>query len=398
MAREEAVYDGKSLDDAVRKGLTELGLTRAEVMITVLEEGSGGFLGIGARPYRVRMMPRPARQLSERPPGREREGRGERGDRGGRDRRPARGDGRSRAGRGPESRGSRVEARGGGRGDGRGDGRSDRGAEVRGGRGGDARREGRSRSDSPPAERPAPAPREEPSPRPQDAMGEGQEGRGRRRRRRGRPGEREPQRSTSLEEPGMSHSVEPATAALVAAPRMPEERRSYAAAPESDHEMSAGELEGSARQVTEDMLRAMGFEATVTARVDGDTAEVRAEVPQQSDLLVGPKGEVRQALQHLLNRTLNRGGGSRYHLQLEINDFWHQREDELRAMALQLADDAVADGTEKLTEYLNSQERRVVHMSLRDHPAVSTHAIGDGLIKKIAITPGGESEAPRSEE
>jgi spoIIIJ-associated protein len=398
------VFEGKTLDEAVRKGMEALGLTRAEVMITVLEEGSGGFLGIGARPYRVRMMPRPARQLSERPPGREREGRserGDRGDRGGRDRRPGRGDGRSRAGRVPESRGSRVETRGGGRGDGRGEAPGDRGADVRGGRGGDGRREprveGRSRGDSPPAERPAPAPREELSPRPQDAMGEGQEGRGRRRRR-GRPGERETQRSASMEEPDMSHSGEPATAALVAAPRMPEERRPYAAAPESDHEMSAGDLERTARQVTEDLLGAMGFEATVTARVDGDTAEVRAEVPQQSDLLAGPKGEVRQALQHLLNRTLNRGGGSRYHLQLEINDFWQQREDELRAMALQLANDAVADGTEKLTEYLNSQERRVVHMSLRDHPAVSTHAIGDGLIKKIAITPGGELEAPRSEE
>ena len=48
------VFEGKTLDEAVRKGMEALGLTRAEVMITVLEEGSGGFLGIGARPYRVR--------------------------------------------------------------------------------------------------------------------------------------------------------------------------------------------------------------------------------------------------------------------------------------------------------------------------------------------------------
>ena len=41
MAREEAVYEGKNLDDAVRKGLADLGLTRAEVMITVIAEGSG---------------------------------------------------------------------------------------------------------------------------------------------------------------------------------------------------------------------------------------------------------------------------------------------------------------------------------------------------------------------
>src|SRR6185295_56873 len=108
------VFEGKTLDDAVKKGLEALGLSRAEVMITVLEEGAGGFLGIGARPYKVRMMPRPRRELAEGPPRREREGgrdrdgkrerdgRRGRGERAGRDR-----DHERRAPRG----GSRVEAR-----------------------------------------------------------------------------------------------------------------------------------------------------------------------------------------------------------------------------------------------------------------------------------------------
>ena len=59
MAHMGEVFEGKTLDAAVKKGLEALGLSRAEVMITILEEGSGGFLGIGARPYRVRMMRRP---------------------------------------------------------------------------------------------------------------------------------------------------------------------------------------------------------------------------------------------------------------------------------------------------------------------------------------------------
>src|SRR6185436_15061345 len=59
------VFEGKTLDDAVRKGLEALGLSRAEVSINVMEEGSSGFLGIGARPYRVRIMPRPGGPPSE---------------------------------------------------------------------------------------------------------------------------------------------------------------------------------------------------------------------------------------------------------------------------------------------------------------------------------------------
>ncbi len=84
MGNEKAVFEGRTLEDAVRKGLEEIGRTRAEVMITILEEGSGGFLGLGARPYKVRIMPRPGGAFRE--PEREREREGSRGGRGGRGR------------------------------------------------------------------------------------------------------------------------------------------------------------------------------------------------------------------------------------------------------------------------------------------------------------------------
>src|SRR5262245_7359196 len=108
-----SVFEGKTLDDAVRMGLDALGLSRAEVMITVLEEGSGGFLGLGARPYRVRVMPRPGG------PPREPSARGERegGGRGGRGRggERGRGDGRGRGGREGGRDGGRNGGRAGGR-------------------------------------------------------------------------------------------------------------------------------------------------------------------------------------------------------------------------------------------------------------------------------------------
>jgi spoIIIJ-associated protein len=162
--------------------------------------------------------------------------------------------------------------------------------------------------------------------------------------------------------------------------------------------MSEDELQNVAREQTQNLLRAMGFEATVTARAEGTSVEVKAEVPNDSDLLVGPKGEVRQALQHLLNRMVNRSQMSRYHLQLEVNEFWHHREEELQALARSLADEAVTDGQERLTEYLNAQERRIVHMALKEDTRVSTHAIGDGMIKKISIMPAEAAEGSKTGE
>jgi len=159
--------------------------------------------------------------------------------------------------------------------------------------------------------------------------------------------------------------------------------------------LPAGELEARALKATEELLKAMGFSPRVSARADGENVDVTAEVSEDEDLLTGRKGEVRQALQHLLNLTVNRGEGTRYHLQLEINDFWQRREQELVGIARSMADDAVARGGEVVTEYLNAQERRIIHVTLREDPRVKTYAIGDGLIKKLAVAPADEPEAVR---
>jgi spoIIIJ-associated protein len=151
--------------------------------------------------------------------------------------------------------------------------------------------------------------------------------------------------------------------------------------------MPAAELAETSKRLTENLLKSMGFEATVTAKAEADRADVTVQVAQDDDLLTGQKGETRQAMQHLLNRFLNRGEGSRYHLQLEINDFWQQREDELAALARSMAESALAGNTEMVTEYLNSQERRIIHVTLRENTKVKTYALGTGMIKRVAIAP-----------
>jgi spoIIIJ-associated protein len=152
-------------------------------------------------------------------------------------------------------------------------------------------------------------------------------------------------------------------------------------------DMVASELAETSKRLTENLLRAMGFEAKVSVTAEGNRADVTVEVSQDDELLTGQKGEVRQAMQHLLNRFLNRGEGSRYHLQLEINDFWQRRENELAAMARTMADEALASNTEVVTEYLNSQERRIVHVTLKEDTRVKTYALGTGMIKRVAVAP-----------
>jgi spoIIIJ-associated protein len=162
--------------------------------------------------------------------------------------------------------------------------------------------------------------------------------------------------------------------------------------------MQPDQLASEARRITEAVMHAMGFDATVTATADVDRADVSLSVAAHDDLLTGPKGEVRQALQHLLNLMLNRGQTGRYHLQLEINGFWAKREQELDQLARQLAEEALASGNEVVTEYLNSQERRIVHVTLKEDVRVKTYALGTGLIKRVAVAPADFAGGPRDDE
>ena len=500
MAHLGDVFEGKTLDAAVKKGLGALGLSRAEVVITILEEGSGGFLGIGARPYRVRMMRRPGGpplvdndERGRRGSGRDRRDRergagagrprdGGRGER--RDRPRDRGDERKRderrgpavapttsaSGGGPERRGERRDERPGerrperpadrderrperpaDRGERRPERPADRG-ERRLERPGDftePRGERRPERPAPPADQRSGA----------DARGvedlDGGEGRGRRRRgrrggrrRHGEPGEggneaafrprespaergpayaeppeerapayAEPvaDRAPVYDEPPAEREIRDEPPAVRARPSGVPERseppvrhesrerspRDYPREPRPEEfegpGLSADELVAQSTRLTDGLLKAMGFEAKVSAMVDGNHVDVTAEVAQDEDLLTGRKGEVRQALQHLLNRILNRGESSRYHLQLEINDFWKRREEELRELSRSLADEAVASDGEVVTEYLNAQERRIVHVTLREDSRVKTYALGTGMIKRVAIAPADFEGGPRTE-
>src|SRR5262245_65775127 len=98
-----SVYEGKTYDEAVKKGLEALRLTRAEAVITTVEEGKGGFLGIGARPFRVSVARRPGGAIRE---PNERAGEDRRGRRGVREERGgARGGRRGAPERGREAQG-----------------------------------------------------------------------------------------------------------------------------------------------------------------------------------------------------------------------------------------------------------------------------------------------------
>lgn len=52
---------GRTIDEAIAAGLADLGVPSSRVKVEVLDEGKGGFLGIGSRPAQVRLTVKESR-------------------------------------------------------------------------------------------------------------------------------------------------------------------------------------------------------------------------------------------------------------------------------------------------------------------------------------------------
>ena len=88
---------------------------------------------------------------------------------------------------------------------------------------------------------------------------------------------------------------------------------------------------------------------------------------------------------HLVTRMVNKDSPQRIQVVVDVGGYKKRREAQLENLAKSLASKVESTGQQVLTEPLNAAERRVIHITLSDNPAVRTETIGDGLMKKVAV-------------
>lgn len=132
----------------------------------------------------------------------------------------------------------------------------------------------------------------------------------------------------------------------------------------------------------DELLRAMGFEPTVTV-----TAEDPVQLEVTSDEagnLIGHRGEGLRAVQHLLRLMLVREGREENVL-VDIEGYRHQQQQNLVEQALKKADDVVESGNLSVMAPMSSYERRLVHVALADRKDVVTESLGEGANRRVMI-------------
>jgi spoIIIJ-associated protein len=148
-----------------------------------------------------------------------------------------------------------------------------------------------------------------------------------------------------------------------------------------------------ARDVVSELLEKMKVRADVTAEYVS-TSDARSRVPvrvnvQGDDLsyLIGRQAETLNALQYISSLIINKEIGRSVPLIVDVEGYRIRRENQLRQLARRMADQAVSTGRRQVLEPMPANERRIVHIELRDNPGVETESIGEDPRRKVTIIP-----------
>ena len=106
-----------------------------------------------------------------------------------------------------------------------------------------------------------------------------------------------------------------------------------------------------------------------------------------SGLLIGKKGQTLDAIQYLISKMVNQKPEDRIPIIVDTENYRHRREANLAIIAQKLGSQAKRQKKSVATELLNPQERRVIYLTLQNHPDLTAKSEGEGKLKKVIISP-----------
>ena len=114
-------------------------------------------------------------------------------------------------------------------------------------------------------------------------------------------------------------------------------------------------------------------------------------------ILIGRRGLTLAALQYILRLMVGHQTKTWVPIILDAEGYKERRHEALRALALRMAEHVKTRGAPFTLEPMPAYERRIVHLTLADHPAVFTESIGEGESRKVVIRPKNPGQRTNSQ-
>jgi len=131
----------------------------------------------------------------------------------------------------------------------------------------------------------------------------------------------------------------------------------------------------------------MGVDHSITIEESADTTFVNITSSGLDGLLIGRRGETLASIQHVVNRIFTSRTGRHSKITVDVGGYVRRKHRLLVEKAQRLADRVRQTQKEYDFEPLKASERRIIHLAVADYEDVTTYTIGDGLLRKVVISP-----------
>jgi spoIIIJ-associated protein len=166
-------------------------------------------------------------------------------------------------------------------------------------------------------------------------------------------------------------------------------------APTATPEIAASDEDAvkATHQTVLDLLGHMDIEADIEARWGelDDKGKIRPLlVDVRGDdlsILIGRRGETLTALQYITRLIVAKQMEEPIAVVIDVQGYRARREQQLRKLARSMAKQAIELGRIMTLEPMPANERRIIHVELRENPQVQTESVGEGNRRKVTIIP-----------
>jgi spoIIIJ-associated protein len=141
-----------------------------------------------------------------------------------------------------------------------------------------------------------------------------------------------------------------------------------------------------AREVLDKLLNLLG----VTAEVEVLSDQIPTTFNIKGDdlgILIGRHGQTIVSLEYIVKLIVAARLKGWQPLFIDIGGYRERRRSSLQQLALNLAEQVKLEHRDITLEPMSASERRIIHLTLADHPEVVTHSIGVGEDRKVVISP-----------
>lgn len=143
-----------------------------------------------------------------------------------------------------------------------------------------------------------------------------------------------------------------------------------------------------AKETLETLVHGMGLSAHVEAR-PGEEPDTLILNIEGNDLgvLIGRRGETLHDLEFITRLLVQQRTQGMVKLTVDVENYRTRRDHQLRELATRMGERVETSKQPITLEAMPPNERRIVHLALRDHATVMTQSIGEGEHRRVMILP-----------